>query len=96
MSSLDELIAQRDALEKKIADMQRKKKADVIIQVKALISQNGLTQGDLFGSISKARKSTAGNTVPAKYKDPESDAMWSGRGKAPAWIVGKDRTKFLI
>jgi DNA-binding protein H-NS len=32
---------------------------------------------------------------PAKYRDPESGAEWSGRGKAPAWIVG-DKDAFLI
>ena len=34
---------------------------------------------------------------PAKYRDPESGATWSGRGPAPAWLANvKDRTKFLI
>jgi len=34
---------------------------------------------------------------PAKYRDPESGATWSGRGPAPAWMASaKDRTKFLI
>jgi len=34
---------------------------------------------------------------PAKYRDPKSGATWSGRGPAPAWLVGaKDRAKFLI
>lgn len=96
MSSLDELVAQRNALDKKIEDMQKKKKADAIIQTKALISQNGLTQTDLFGAAVKAQKTSVGSTVRAKYKDPDSDTTWSGRGKAPAWIAGKDKTQFLI
>jgi DNA-binding protein H-NS len=34
---------------------------------------------------------------PAKYLDPKTDASWSGRGPAPAWLAGaKDRSKFLI
>lgn len=44
---------------------------------------------------------TAGNYVrgpqPALYRDPKSDATWSGRGRAPTWIAeAKDRSKFLI
>ncbi|BCG04416.1 hypothetical protein PPGU19_089840 (plasmid) [Paraburkholderia sp. PGU19] len=32
-----------------------------------------------------------------KYRDPSSDATWSGRGRAPAWLAGvRDRSKFLI
>jgi DNA-binding protein H-NS len=34
---------------------------------------------------------------PALYRDPKSGSTWSGRGRAPAWLVGaKDRSKFLI
>ncbi|OAJ59382.1 hypothetical protein A6V36_27440 [Paraburkholderia ginsengiterrae] len=48
---------------------------------------------------SKAK--AAGNYVrgpqPAKYQHPKTGATWSGRGRAPAWLVeAKDRNKFLI
>ncbi|MHB9838029.1 H-NS family nucleoid-associated regulatory protein [Paraburkholderia terrae] len=34
---------------------------------------------------------------PALYRDPKSGSTWSGRGRAPAWLVDvKDRSKFLI
>ncbi|HVW51592.1 MAG TPA: H-NS family nucleoid-associated regulatory protein [Trinickia sp.] len=34
---------------------------------------------------------------PAKYRDPESGATWSGRGRAPAWIANaKDRSRFSV
>ncbi|WP_415867691.1 H-NS family nucleoid-associated regulatory protein [Burkholderia ubonensis] len=32
----------------------------------------------------------------AKYRDPASGAVWSGRGRTPRWIAGQDREKFLI
>lgn len=53
-------------------------------------------------SVSAASKKKAtGNYVrgsqPALYRDPQSGATWSGRGRAPAWLAGvKDRTRFLI
>ncbi len=28
------------------------------------------------------------STVRAKYKDPNSPATWSGRGRTPAWVQG--------
>ena len=34
--------------------------------------------------------------VEAKYRHPESGVTWSGRGKPPKWIAGKDRSLFLI
>jgi DNA-binding protein H-NS len=34
---------------------------------------------------------------PAKYRDPNTGATWSGRGRAPAWLAGvKDLSSFLI
>lgn len=34
---------------------------------------------------------------PALYRDPQTGATWSGRGRAPAWLASaEDRTPFLI
>ncbi|SAK53845.1 histone family protein nucleoid-structuring protein H-NS [Caballeronia fortuita] len=44
----------------------------------------------------KAGNYARGPQAP-KYRDPESGATWSGRGKAPAWLAtAKDRTTYLI
>jgi DNA-binding protein H-NS len=62
-----------------------------------------LVDGSVGGAArSPATKAQAvGNYVrgpqPAKYRDPKSGATWSGRGRAPEWLVSaKDRTWFLI
>lgn len=34
--------------------------------------------------------------LPPKYRDPKTGATWSGRGKPPNWIVGKNRDRFLM
>jgi DNA-binding protein H-NS len=34
--------------------------------------------------------------IPAKYRDPESGATWSGLARPPAWIKDRDRSQFLI
>jgi len=38
---------------------------------------------------------TAPRSAP-KYRDPRTGKTWSGRGRAPRWIQGEDRTPFLI
>jgi DNA-binding protein H-NS len=44
-----------------------------------------------------AHKGQRKGPQPALYRDPESGATWSGRGRAPAWLAGaRDRSKFLI
>ncbi|MBF3536347.1 H-NS histone family protein [Burkholderia pseudomallei] len=49
-------------------------------------------------SMRSAEKSASSFAKPAlaKYRDPASGAVWSGRGRAPRWIAGQDRENFLI
>ena len=44
-----------------------------------------------------ARKGQPKRKQPAKYRNPETGAAWSGRGPVPAWLAAeKDRSTFLI
>lgn len=85
MSSLPELMAQKEALEKRIADARRTERAEAIQQIKTLMDQYGLTVADLSvkGNAGRTRK---GSKVPAKYRNPASGDSWSGRGLQPKWL----------
>ncbi len=85
MSSLPELMAQKEALEKRIADARRAERAEAIQQIKTLMDQYGLSVADLSvkGNTGRARK---GSKVPAKYRNPASGDSWSGRGLQPKWL----------
>jgi DNA-binding protein H-NS len=96
MTTLAELIKQKEALEAQITNTRQTELADAISKVKALVAEHGLTQKDVFGSSKVARKSSGGGKVAAKYRDSSSGQTWTGRGKAPKWIDGQVRSKFLI
>lgn len=99
MATLQELIAQKEALELQIEEQRRSDLAFAVSSVKALIAEHGLTQEDLFGSTSSSKKTKASGSktkVAAKYRDTESGKEWSGRGIAPKWLQGKDKAQFLI
>ena len=96
MTTLAELIKQKEALEAQIANTRQSELADAISKVKALVAEHGLTQKDVFGGSKGAKKSSGGGKVAAKYRDSSSGQTWTGRGKAPKWIDGKERSKFLI
>ena len=99
MATLKELIAQKEALEKQIQEVRESELSDAISKVKALIAEFGLTQEDIFGGArAKKEKVAAGDKpkVAAKYRDPVSGKEWSGRGLAPKWLQGKDKSEFLI
>ena len=96
MTTLAELIKQKEALEAQIASTRQTELADAISKVKALVAEHGLTQSDVFGGSKGTKKSNGGGKVAAKYRDQSSGQTWTGRGKAPKWIDGQDRSKFLI
>ncbi|MGN3967542.1 H-NS histone family protein [Burkholderia gladioli] len=91
--SYPELLAERAALEQKIALARSEKRASAIATIKQMMSEFDIDVAELGGR--RAPKRLAGQQ-PAKYRDPESGKTWSGRGKAPAWIAGKDRSAFEI
>ena len=94
MTTVAQLLAQKAALDAQIEAARKAENSDAIAKVKLLIQEHGLTEQDIFGGAKRGRK--ASGSVAAKYKDPTSGATWSGRGKAPKWIDGKDRSQFVI
>lgn len=100
MSDYQTLLAKRVQLDAQIAAARAAERAQAILQLReltlqarALADEHGITTDELFPS-SKAKKSAS--VGAPKYRDPASGATWTGRGKQPRWIEGKDRTTFLV
>jgi DNA-binding protein H-NS len=88
-ASINELIAQRAALDKKIAEAQREQRGEAIQKVRALMSEYGLTLADVgakSGAIGGAPKKSTGK-VAAKYRNKATGESWSGRGLKPKWLA---------
>ncbi len=96
MATLQELLAQREALEKQIAETRQNELKAAIDKVRALIAEFGLTESDVFGKSRPAKATKSGNKVAPKYRDPATGQTWTGRGKAPKWIESQDKSKYLI
>lgn len=96
MTSYKTLLEQREALDQQIAEARRVELAGAISKVREIIAQYNLTEADVFAG-RKARGTVKSNTpVAPKYRDPATGSTWSGRGKPPLWISGKDRAQFEI
>ena len=90
MKNLKELLSERAALDQAIARERNAAAAQALEQIHALIAEFGFTAQQVI-PLPKAKKHVA-----AKYHDPNTGASWSGRGKPPQWIAGKDRAQFLV
>lgn len=83
--TLGELLAQKAALEKQIADVTREQRSDAIAQVKSLMAEYGLTLADIGSKPAAAPKKAASKVAP-KYRNPATGDTWSGRGLKPKWL----------
>jgi DNA-binding protein H-NS len=96
-ASYKELLAQREALEQAIAQARQNEISSALGKVRELVAEYGLTVQDIFpGRVGKSGATKTVSKVAAKYRDPATGQTWTGRGKAPKWIDGKDRTAFVI
>lgn len=86
-----DLLAQAAELDRQIASAREVEAADAIAEIKAKITEFGFTVEDVF-STKKARKQRERSGLT--YRDPASGATWSGMGREPGWIKGKDRATF--
>ena len=95
MSNYERLLEQRKALEQEIAQARREEIGEAVTTIKGLVAQFDLKASDIFGGTRRSGEKTA-KSVAAKYLDPETGKTWTGRGKEPLWIAGKDRNQFSI
>ena len=95
VNEYDALVSQRAELERKIQEARARQLESTIKDIQARIAQYGLVPSDVFPEYNFSRRRKE-STAPPKYRDPATGATWTGRGKAPAWIVDKDREQFAI
>lgn len=101
MATLQELLAQKDAIEKEIAHTQSQQRSDAIAKVRSLMSEHGLSMSDLALKAPVKSNPAAGGKVPAKYRNTATGETWSGRGLQPKWLraavaAGKTLNDFTI
>ncbi|MFD1558561.1 H-NS family nucleoid-associated regulatory protein [Paraburkholderia silviterrae] len=97
MSQYSELKAQIAKLQAQADEARRTEIADVIAMIREKIVEYGLSAQDLgFAAAAKRGRPPKKAPLPARYQDPKTGATWSGRGKPPKWIAGKNRERYLI
>ena len=91
MTSLQELLAQKETLEQQIAQLKKAERADALQNARKLVETYDLTADEIFG-----KQKSSGKPVAVKYRNPETGETWTGRGRAPRWLEGKNREDFAV
>ena len=99
VAELTEVIRRAEALRQ---EKQEGAKAALLAKWQAEAAENNLSLDTILAGQQPAqgqgRKVRRGNgdKVAAKFRDPETGKTWSGRGREPIWIKGKNREEFKI
>lgn len=88
-----ELQAQIAELQKRATEARTTEIAAAKEKIRSIMQEYKLTIADLGGLTKSAKPRKA---VAAKYRDEASGQEWTGRGRAPKWLEGKDKNQFLI
>jgi DNA-binding protein H-NS len=101
--SLQELLAQKEALDREIERTKQQERAAAIEQVRTLIARYGLSAADLSLRDLARRKAKVrtGRKVAPKYRNGSTGETWSGRGLQPKWLKaalasGKKLSDFAV
>ena len=91
MANIQDLLKQREDLERQIKQLQESSRSEAINTIKELMAQNNLSIEDLqSNSRGGGKKGESGGktgTVAPKYRDPASGKTWTGRGLKPKWVT---------
>jgi DNA-binding protein H-NS len=95
MTSYSELQAQIAELQKKAEAARSNELAAAKSQIVEIMKEYGLTISDLDG-VGKPKTGKVREPVAVKYRNPETGSTWTGRGRSPVWLNGKNKEEFLV
>jgi DNA-binding protein H-NS len=94
MSTYQEYTTQIAELQRLAEEARKNEIAGAKAQIASIMKEYGLTLADLGTTKAKQAKERA--PVPVKYRDDATGDTWTGRGRAPKWIEGKDKNQYLV
>ncbi|RUX60206.1 H-NS histone family protein [Mesorhizobium sp. M7A.F.Ca.CA.002.12.1.1] len=94
--SIEDLQRQQAEIDRKIQEKREAEKQSVIEQIVQVVNTYKIPVDELVEKLGGLKIKRKGVKATPKYRDPVSGAIWTGRGKEPAWIKGKKRDPFLI
>ena len=98
MTTYKELQNQIEKLQKEAESARKTELVNAIAEIHAKMKDFGISPEDLgFGANGRRKpmRSTR-RPVPPKYRNNATGETWSGRGKPPKWMAGRDKAQFLI
>jgi DNA-binding protein H-NS len=95
MTTYQEYKAKIAELENLAESARKNEIAEAKEKIASIMRDYGLSLADLGGT-AKVKTSKPRAPVPTKYRDDATGQTWTGRGRAPKWLEGKNKDDYLI
>ncbi|WP_080409549.1 H-NS histone family protein [Burkholderia ubonensis] len=93
MENISKLFEKFENLDREIKEVKSKVVESVMEDIVNSLRQHGVTP-EILAEYAQSKKRT--KSVPPRYWNPDTGETWSGRGREPKWIAGKERGPYLI
>ena len=90
--TISDLQAQLKSIQAEIENRRISARSELRAEIEEMLKDEDMSLAEVFPEFAKSAKATAGKTrnrtdVAAKYMNPISGDLWSGRGRSPKWVV---------
>ncbi len=92
----EELLLKKAMLDKEIEETRQKNLGAVIARIKDLMTKYGIKVEDIYPEGASAAPIRRRKKAQPKYQNPDTGETWTGRGVAPRWLSGQDKSRFVI
>jgi DNA-binding protein H-NS len=93
MASLKEIQAQIEQLQQQAAAQRENELTGAIQQIRDLMKEYCITVDDLQP---RGKKGAVKKSGTVQFRNSQTGDTWSGRGRMPHWLAGKDKEQFRV
>jgi DNA-binding protein H-NS len=93
MATYKEIQAKIEDLQRQAAAQRQSEMSAAIQRIKEMMQEYGISANDLHTS---SKKGYAKKSGTVQFRNAETGDTWSGRGRMPNWLSGKDKEQFRV
>jgi len=92
MATYKEIQAKIEDLQRQAAAQRENELGAAVQRIKEMMAEYGITVNDLQSS----KKGAGKKSGTVQFRNVETGDTWSGRGRMPNWLSGKDKEQFRV
>nr|WP_231748424.1 H-NS histone family protein [Burkholderia sp. ABCPW 14] len=91
-----DLMKRHRALQEEIAAVRRHETGEIIACIVQMMVMYEISPDEISDALPRQQRLRLRRKRAPKYMDPETGRTWTGHGRPPQWMAGKDPDEFLL